>query len=87
VEGSPSWTCAKPTSTGPGARLIPRGLLELRARQELPDRDARIVVHCALGGPGAPAAKALRAVGCTNVANVEGGTKVCREKDFEVEGV
>jgi phage shock protein E len=44
----------------PGARLIPRGLLELRSQEELPDRDARIVVHCALGGRGALAAKTLR---------------------------
>ncbi len=33
-----------------GAKLIPRGLLEHMAADELPDKDARIVVHCATGG-------------------------------------
>ncbi len=33
-----------------GAKLLPRGLLELKAADELPDTDARIVTHCASGG-------------------------------------
>lgn len=70
----------------PGAKLIPRGLLELRSQEELPDKDARIVVHCALGGRGALAAKTLREMGYTNVANMEGGMKAWGEKGFEVEG-
>ena len=34
----------------PGAKLLPRGLLEYKAAEELPDKNARVVVHCALGG-------------------------------------
>ena len=69
----------------PGAKLIPRGLLELRSQEELPDKDARIVVHCALGGRGALAAKTLQELGYTNVANMEGGMNAWRERGFEVE--
>jgi phage shock protein E len=69
----------------PGAKLVPRGLLEYRAGDELPDRDARIIVHCAVGGRGALAAKTLGEMGYTHVANMEGGMNAWREKGYEVE--
>jgi phage shock protein E len=69
----------------PGARLIPRGILEHRAAQELPDRDRRIVVHCNAGGRGVLAAKNLMEMGYTNVANLEGGLNAWRERGYEVE--
>ncbi len=69
----------------PGARPLPRGLLEYKAAEELPDKDARIVVHCALGGRGSLAAKSLKEMGYTNVANMEGGLSAWREKGYEVE--
>ena len=69
----------------PGAKHLPRGLLEYKAADELPDKDARIVVHCALGGRGALAAKSLQEMGYTNVANMEGGVKAWRENGFETE--
>ena len=69
----------------PGAKLLPRGLLEYKAADELPDRDARIVVHCGLGGRGALAAKSLKEMGYTNVANMDGGIEAWREKGYEVE--
>ena len=69
----------------PGAKPLPRGLLEYKAAEELPDKDARIVVHCALGGRGALAAKSLKEMGYTNVANMEGGLNTWRENGYEVE--
>ncbi|MGI8912075.1 MAG: rhodanese-like domain-containing protein [Rubrobacteraceae bacterium] len=69
----------------PGARLIPRGLLESRTADELPDPDARIIVHCAIGGRGSLAAKSLQEMGYTNVANMRGGMNAWREKGHEVE--
>ena len=69
----------------PGAKPLPRGLLEYKAAEELPDKDARIVVHCALGGRGSLAAKSLKEMGYTNVANMEGGLSAWREKSYEVE--
>ena len=68
-----------------GAKLVPRGLLEYKAEDELPDKDARIVVHCAVGGRGALAAKALKEMGYTNVANMDGGMNAWREKGYETE--
>lgn len=68
-----------------GARLIPRGLLESQAATQLPDRDARIVVHCASGGRGSLAAKTLEEMGYTNVANLEGGINAWREMGYETE--
>lgn len=69
----------------PGAKHVPRGLLESRAADELPDRDARIIVHCAVGGRSALSAKSLKEMGYTNVANMEGGMNAWREKGYEVE--
>ena len=69
----------------PGAKPLPRGLLEYKAAEELPDKDARIVVHCALGGRGSLAAKSLKEMGYTNGANLEGGLSAWREKGYEVE--
>lgn len=69
----------------PGAKHVPRGLLELRSSAALPDKDARIVVHCAHGGRGSLAAKTLGEMGYTNVANMEGGLSAWREAGYEVE--
>ena len=68
-----------------GAKPLPRGLLEYKAADELPDKDAHIVVHCAVGGRGALAAKALKEMGYTNVANMDGGMNAWREKGYETE--
>lgn len=69
----------------PGAKPIPRGVLEYRAADELPDRDARIVVHCAVGGRGSLAAKSLQEMGYSNVANMQGGVNAWSEKGYETE--
>lgn len=69
----------------PGATPLPRGLLESRASRDLPDKNQRIVTHCALGGRGALAASTLVEMGYTNVANMEGGVKAWREQGHELE--
>ena len=69
----------------PGAKPLPRGLLEYKAADELPDKDAPIVVHCAVGGRGSLAAKSLKEMGYTNVANMDGGLNAWRERGYEVE--
>ena len=43
------------------------------------------MVHCALGGRGALAAKSLQEMGYTNVANMDGGINAWREKGYETE--
>ena len=69
----------------PGAKHIPRGLLEYLANDELPEKDARIVVHCAVGGRGTLAAKTLQEMGYTNVANMQGGTNAWYEEGYDIE--
>lgn len=69
----------------PGATSIPRGLLEYKAASELPDKDRRIVTHCALGGRGALAASTLAEMGYTNVSNMEGGINAWREQGHDLE--
>ena len=44
----------------PGARLLPRGQLELRVNQELPDPTRRILTYCELGLISTLAAATLR---------------------------
>jgi phage shock protein E len=69
----------------PEAKHIPRGMLELRAAEELPDKKARIVTHCNAGGRGSLAAKTLQEMGYTNVANMEGGLNARRERGYATE--
>ena len=64
---------------------MPRGLLEYKADTELPDKDRRIVTHCAMGGRGALAASTLKEMGYTNVSNMEGGVEAWRERGYELE--
>jgi rhodanese-related sulfurtransferase len=68
-----------------GAKHLPRGLLELKAADELPDTNARIITHCASGGRGALTARTLGEMGYTNVANMEGGITAWQEKGYETE--
>lgn len=65
--------------TIPGAKHVPRGMLEFWADPESPyyrdwfDEDKRIVLFCAGGGRSALAAKALEDMGFRNVAHLELG--------------
>ena len=43
----------------PGAVHVPRGHLESRIEQAVPDRDATVILYCASGNRSAFAAKAL----------------------------
>ncbi|MGF1476797.1 MAG: rhodanese-like domain-containing protein [Geminicoccaceae bacterium] len=66
-------------ATIPGALHLPRGLLEFMADPESPmhkadlDPDKKLVVFCASGGRSALAAKTLKDMGYTDVANMTGG--------------
>ena len=69
----------------PGAKHIPRGVLEYLAADELPEKDARIVVHCAVGGRGTLATRTLQEMGYTDVANMQGGTNAWKERGYGLE--
>lgn len=59
----------------PGARLLPRGQLELRVDDELPDPTARIVVCCEFGRISTLAAATLRSMGFQRTVALDGGMK------------
>ncbi|MBX3465840.1 MAG: molybdopterin-synthase adenylyltransferase MoeB [Planctomycetes bacterium] len=69
----------------PGAVHIPRGFLELRVEDEVPDRDAEVVVYCAGGTRSLFAADTLRRMGYQRVASLQGGFRAWAEAGQPVE--
>jgi glyoxylase-like metal-dependent hydrolase (beta-lactamase superfamily II)/rhodanese-related sulfurtransferase len=69
----------------PGARLIPRGQLELRVNKELPDPTRRIVVYCEIGQISTLAAATLREMGFERAVAIDGGMRAWRDAGFPVE--
>ncbi len=57
----------------PNAKLIPRGLLELKIEDAVPDRNREIVAYCAGGNRSALAALSLKQMGYTKVHSLIGG--------------
>jgi glyoxylase-like metal-dependent hydrolase (beta-lactamase superfamily II)/rhodanese-related sulfurtransferase len=68
----------------PGARLLPRGQLELRVNQELTDPTRRILAYCELGRISTLAAATLRQMGFQGAVALDGGMKAWREAGFPV---
>lgn len=54
---------------------IPRGVLEFKAEEMLPDKSARIIICCASGGRAALAGETLETLGYSNVSYLDGGYK------------
>src|SRR5205807_8685154 len=57
----------------PGAKHVPRGFLELRIEEAVPDHDADLVLYCASGTRSLLAGTTLRDMGYTRVRNLTGG--------------
>jgi len=68
----------------PGAKLLPRGQLELRVNQDLPDPTRRILVYCELGRISTLATATLRQMGFQRAIALDGGMKAWREAGFAV---
>jgi rhodanese-related sulfurtransferase len=68
----------------PGARLLPRGQLELRVNQELTDPTRRILTYCELGQVSTLATATLRDMGFRGAVALDGGMKVWREAGYAV---
>jgi glyoxylase-like metal-dependent hydrolase (beta-lactamase superfamily II)/rhodanese-related sulfurtransferase len=66
----------------PGARLLPRGQLELRVNQDLPDPTRRILACCELGYISTLAAATLRSMGFMRAVALDGGMKAWREVGY-----
>ncbi|MGD0072766.1 MAG: molybdopterin-synthase adenylyltransferase MoeB [Candidatus Binataceae bacterium] len=64
----------------PQAIGIPRGFLELRVEESIPDRKTPIILQCASGTRSLLAARTLREMGYENLYNLEGGFTAWKAK-------
>jgi glyoxylase-like metal-dependent hydrolase (beta-lactamase superfamily II)/rhodanese-related sulfurtransferase len=69
----------------PGAHHVPRGQLELRVNDAIPDPTVRIVTCCEFGKISTLAAATLRTLGFTRTAALDGGMKAWREGGLPLE--
>lgn len=69
----------------PGALHLPRGQLELRVNEAIPDPTVRIVTCCEVGKISTLAAATLRDLGFMRATALDGGMKTWRESGFPVE--
>ena len=69
----------------PGAKHLPRGQLELRVNEELPNPTLRIVTCCEFGKISTLAAATLRQLGFTRAVALHGGMKEWREASYPLE--
>ena len=69
----------------PGARHLPRGQLELRVNEALPDPSVRILTYCEFGKISTLAAATLRELGFTHAAALDGGMTAWKERGYPVE--
>jgi glyoxylase-like metal-dependent hydrolase (beta-lactamase superfamily II)/rhodanese-related sulfurtransferase len=68
----------------PGARLIPRGQLELTVNTALPDPTQRILCYCELGKVSTLAAATLRDLGFTRAVALDGGMMAWQDSGYPV---
>lgn len=69
----------------PGARLLPRGQLELRVNDVLPDPTQRILTCCDFGRISTLAAATLRQMGFQRAVALDGGMKAWSEAGYPTE--
>ncbi len=64
----------------PEAIGIPRGFLELRIEDKVPDRKTPVIMQCASGTRSLLAARAMRELGYENLYNLNGGFNAWKDK-------
>ncbi|QER41606.1 rhodanese-like domain-containing protein [Thermodesulfobacterium sp. TA1] len=69
----------------PGAIWAPRGLLDFKAYEWLPDKEKVYLVYCKTGGRGVVAACDLKKLGYKNVYNLKGGFDGWKEAKQPIE--
>jgi molybdopterin/thiamine biosynthesis adenylyltransferase/rhodanese-related sulfurtransferase len=69
----------------PSANWIPRGFLELKIEDLVPDRDSEIVVYCAGGVRSALGARSLSELGYTRVSSMAGGFRSWKNAGYPFE--
>src|SRR5438445_11401 len=68
----------------PGARSLPRGFLEMRVEEAVPDKNAPIVAYCGSGTRSLLAGRILKELGYTNVVSMRGGFTAWKNQGFPV---
>src|SRR5205814_46351 len=71
----------------PGAKHVPRGFLELRIEETVPDRGADVVLYCAGGTRSLLAAKTLAEMGYTRVRSMAGGYSAWKDAGLPLEAL
>lgn len=66
----------------PHAQWIPRGFLELKVEDAVPERDREIILYCAGGTRSALAASALHELGYTRVSSMAGGFRAWKNAGY-----
>jgi molybdopterin/thiamine biosynthesis adenylyltransferase/rhodanese-related sulfurtransferase len=69
----------------PGARHVPRGFLELRIEEAVPDRNTDVVLYCAGGTRSLLAARSLQDMGYTRVRSLAGGYGAWKDSGLPIE--
>jgi rhodanese-related sulfurtransferase len=69
----------------PGALNIPRGLLEFKIANKVPDKSTPIVMYCKSGGRGCLASCTLCRMGYESVVNIDGGWLAWEKAGYPVE--
>jgi len=64
----------------PQAIGIPRGFLELRVEEKVPDHKTPVILQCASGTRSLLAARSLRELGYENVYNLTGGFNAWKDR-------
>ena len=57
----------------PGSVSVPRGFLDMRIEDVVPDKDAPVILYCAGGTRSLLAGRTLREMGYANVVSMSGG--------------
>jgi molybdopterin/thiamine biosynthesis adenylyltransferase/rhodanese-related sulfurtransferase len=69
----------------PGAKHVPRGYLELRIEEAVPDHNADVVLYCAGGTRSLLAGRTLRDMGYTRVRSLAGGYGAWKDAGLPLE--
>jgi len=69
----------------PGAHWIPRGFLEMKIEDLVPERRRGVILYCAGGTRSAFAARALAELGYTRVASMAGGFRAWKNAGYPFE--
>jgi molybdopterin/thiamine biosynthesis adenylyltransferase/rhodanese-related sulfurtransferase len=68
----------------PGAVSIPRGFLEIRVEEAVPDKSTPVVAYCASGTRSLLAGRILKELGYENVTSMRGGFNAWKNQGFPI---